>query len=241
MPVTSQAPPPTMGVASGGREPRRTARAAEISTLDVKHNFLYLVHPLRWDVYVTDKGPEILPSPTELEFMPGLAGVLPVKGEPNGDPSYAITVKQAKGWIVVPDDFEVTAFEERRKGYVHVYDSRGGPDTHHCPVWVRPYPYGGQWLFQRDARGYHQFLRDVAAKVMPAMDPNVRRGLENKLREMHRTAKSASGKSYMAEGVASALEEKIEAFKIGDAPQGIGRPGRSPKPAPKASSGDGDA
>lgn len=242
MPVVSQAAsPPTSQAPSGGKEPKQLRRATEISTLDVKHDFVYICHPLRWDVYLTERGAEILPAITELEFQPGLAGVLPVKGEMNGDPSYAITAKVAKGWQVVPEDFEVVAFGEKRRGYRHVYDGRGGPDSHVCPVWVRPYQVGGQSFSQRDEAGFFQFLRDVAEKVMGPMDVNARRGLEAKLREMHRTAASAAGKSYMAESTAGVLLKKLEAFARSDSSQASSRPGRAPKPAPKATAGDEDA
>jgi len=242
MPVVSQAVGTPLQAAnpSGGKEPKRVVRQLEASTLDVKHDFVYLAHPLRWDVMMTDRGPEVLPALTQLEFQPGLAGVLPVKGEMSGDPSYAITTKQSKGWLVIPEDFEVTAFGERRRGYRHVYDGRGGPDSHHCSVWERPYQVGGTAMIQRDEAGYIQFLRDVAAKVMPPIDPNVRRGLEARLRDMHRTAASASKNSYTADNVRAQLEQKLQAFTAPEVQPEI-RAGKSPKPAPRATSGGDDA
>lgn len=242
MPVVGQSgvAPPSQPP-GGGREPRPSRRAEALSTLDTKHDFVYIAHPLRWDVYLTERGAEILPAITELEFQPGLAGVLPVKGEMNGDPSYAMTAKQAKGWVIVPDDFEVTAFGEKRRGYRHVYDGRGGPDSHTCSVWQRPYQVGGVAMVQRDEGGFIQFLRDIAERILPPMDPNVRRGLEAKLREMHRTAASARSKSYMAESVADILEKKLEAFAKPTRDAGVGRSGRAPKPAPRATPGDEDA
>jgi hypothetical protein len=243
MPVVGQsaASPPPSQPPGGGREPKASRRALEISTLDTKHDFVFICHPLRWDVYLTEQGAEILPAITELEFQPGLAGVLPVKGEMNGDPSYAITAKVSKGWVVVPEDFEVTAFGERRRGYRHVYDGRGGPDSHVCSVWQRPYQVGGQAFVQRDEAGFLQFLRDIAAKIMPPIDPNARRALESKLREMHRTAASARSKSYMAESVAELLERKLVAFARPDIAAPSTRAGRAPKAAPRATPGDEDA
>lgn len=242
MPVVNQGGGgmPSVSTPSGGREPKRYARANEVSTLEVKHDFVYLAHPLRYDVVLTDRGAEILPSLTYLEFQPGLAGVLPVKGEMSGDPSFAIVNKQNKGWMVVPDDFECVAFGERRRGYRHVYDARGGPDMHHCSVWERPYSVGGQTMVQTDEAGYHQFLRDVAERVLPPMDPNVRRGLEAKLREMHRTSASARTRSYSAENACSMLEKKLKAFDVPEVKPTISG-GRAPKAAPKASPGDADA
>ncbi len=84
------------------------------------------------------------------------------------------------------------------------------------------------------------FLRDVAAKVMPPIDPNVRRGLEARLRDMHRTAASASKNSYTADNVRAQLEQKLQAFTAPEV-QPETKGGRAPKPAPRATSGGDDA
>lgn len=241
MPVVSQqGGTPANAVPNAGKEPKRVARSSEISTLDVKHDFVFLAHPLRWDVYLTERGAEILPSLTTLEFQPGLAGVLPVKGEMSGDPSYAMTAKQLKGWVIVPEDFEVIAFGERRRGYRHVYDSRGGPDLHHCSVWERPYQVGGTAMVQRDGDGYIQFLRDIAEQVLPPIDPNVRRGLEANLKAMYRTAASAAKNSLTAEQSAEIVNRKCQAF-AGPEPIPQTRGGRNPKSPPRATGGGDDA
>lgn len=226
--------------AQAGRAPKR-ARSVEASTpLEYASNFVFLAHPLRWDVFVTDAGPEILPAITKLEFQPGIAGVLPVRGESDGDPSYALTVKRSKGWVEVDPDIEVSAFGERRTGYVQVYNGKSGPDSHHCDVWTRPYSVAGALYLDRDQRGYWQFLRDVRDNVLPPLDENVKRGLQRKLIEMLNTSKAASSRSHSAAQVAEDLRAKLVVFDGGaeTAPAGRSRGGRAPKAAPRATMAD---
>lgn len=226
--------------AQAGRAPKRARSSEAASPLEYASNFVLLAHPLRWDVFMTDNGPEILPSVTKLEFQPGIAGVLPVRGESDGDPSYALTVKRAKGWIEVDPDIEVSAFGERRTGYVQVYDGKSGPDTHHCDVWTRPYSVAGALYFDRDQQGFWKFLRDVRDHVLPPLDENVKRGLQRKLIEMLNTSKAASGRSHSAAQVAEDIRAKLTVFDGGGdaAPAGRSRGGRAPKAAPRATMQD---
>lgn len=226
--------------AAPGKSPKQAKSQQAVSPLPYKANFVFLAHPLRWDVFTTDQGPEILPSLTELEFQPGLAGVLPVRGESDGDPSYAIQAKRNKGWIDVPADFAVTAFSEARDGYVHCYDSKSGPDSHHCCVWVRPYSVAGNLYHEEDRAGFHQFLRDVRDQVMPPLDANVKRGLKAKLEQMLKTAQAAASKSLGAESTVSEIRAKLKVFDGGAAPVAGGSRGKAPKAAPRASAPTGD-
>jgi hypothetical protein len=243
MPVTTTAAP-AQALPAPGRQPKKTRKAESGNPLEASSNFEYLVNPKRYDVFVTDQGLEILPLPTKLEYQAGLAGVLPVRGDPDGDPTFALAEKKRKGWIEVPEDFEVIAFGERRVGYVHVYDSAKGPDTAHLEVWVRPYIVGGEVFFEKDPAGYHQFLRDVRDKLMPPLDANVRRGLENKLREMRRTATGAASKgSLAARETIGVLEQKLEVFQGGKSkvPPAGAAPLRGKTPKPKSElAGKGD-
>jgi uncharacterized membrane protein len=226
--------------AAPGKAPKQAKTQQAVSPLPYKANFVFLAHPLRWDVFVTDKGPEILPALTELEFQPGLAGVLPVRGESDGDPSYAIQAKRNKGWIDVPPDFAVTAFGEARDGYVHCYDSKSGPDSHHCCVWVRPYSVAGNLYHEEDRAGFHQFLRDVRDQVMPALDANVRRGLKAKLEQMLKTAQAAATKSPGAASTVDDIRHKLTVFDGGAGVGSVTSRGKAPRAAPKASSPAGD-
>jgi hypothetical protein len=227
---------------AAGRAPKK--RAAAVSQgpqLEFKANFCYLAHPARYDVFITDRGPEILPALTTLEYQPGLAGVLPVKGEANGDPSFALAAKKKKGWIEVPEDFVVEAYGERRAGYVQVYDSKHGPETHHVEVWQRPYVVGSEIYWDKDPAGYWQFLRDVKEKLLPPVDNNVLRALQSKLQAMKRTAVGAKSKGSQAAGdTITALDEKLKAFGAKGQAGGTPLRGSKPKAPPSVAKGGGD-
>lgn len=213
MPIKHSAPPlsPTTPPEAGyaPRPVPGSERTLPPLALDPSHNFRFLVHPVRYDVFMTGNGAEILPIPNRFEFQPGLHGVLPVKGETDGDPSHALLERSRKGWIEVPDDFPVTAFGEAMTRYSQAYPVKGG--QHHCEVWTRPYRVGVTVYWQRDFEGYWQFLRDVQAQILPPLDPNVRELLRQKFVQLRKLA-SVKDTPYTRETIA-ALDLKMTAFE----------------------------
>jgi hypothetical protein len=148
---------------------------------------------MRWDVFPTEQGYEILPLLTKLEFQAGIAGVLPVRGKDlqDGDPSWALLAKQQAGWTAIQNDIEVTAFGEKEQGYVHFVENDRGEYVH-LSVWERPYMLGSSVFFDNDRQGYIEFLRYCKASLLPEIDPNVNRALAAKLKELASLAKNSA-------------------------------------------------
>jgi hypothetical protein len=237
MAVNTNGVTPTTTAPAAGKKPNRDRHQRAQGDLDAACDFLFLVHPQRYDVYEVGKAEdgtplfEVLPAPTTLEFQPGLAGVEPVKDEQNGNYLVALAKKREKGWIDVPMDFPVTAFGVKQEGYVHVFSGKHGPDTVHLEVWRRPYKVGGTVFFERDGDGYIQFLRDIKEKILPPIDPNVLRGLKAKLQGMRQTAAGAAAKGHVGgEHTVGLLEQKLTAFSGAESARGAA----GKKPARKA-------
>lgn len=224
MAVKNESAAPTATVPAPGGAPVAPPSTASTLPLEAAPNFAFLAHPGRWDIFESDRGPEILPALTKLEFQPGLAGVRAVKGARDGDPSHAILEKQKKGWVVIPSNLRTRAFGADREGYVHVYDGKAGAGTVHLDVWQRPYVVGSAVFFAKDREGYIAFLRQIR-DLLPKIDDNVRAGLREKFSETLRIAKAASSRgSAAAAATVADLERKMEAFKPGAAVARAGAP-----------------
>lgn len=213
MPVQShpQPLPSSATLPEAGGEPAPIPGASRVEVLldlPPAHNFRYLVNPRRYDVFVTSRGPEILPVPSRFEFQPGLAGVVPVRGHEDGDPTYALLERAKKGWIEVPDHFPVTAFGVPMSRYCQAY--RVKTWLHHCEVWTRPYMVGPVVYWQRDIEGYYQFLRDVQREILPPLDASVRDLLRSRFLELRRLA-SVKDTPYTRDTVA-ACDQRLLAF-----------------------------
>jgi hypothetical protein len=105
---------------------------------------------------------------------------------------------------------------------------------------VRPYSVAGNLYHEEDRAGFHQFLRDVRDRVLPALDANVRRGLKAKLEQMLKTAQAAATKSPGAASTVDDIRHKLTVFDGGAAPVAGGSRGKVPRAAPKASAPMGD-
>lgn len=165
-------------------------------------DFTFVADPTNYDVFLTDKGAEVLPILARHLHAVGLHGNNPTTGDPSGP----LGVKASKGYVLVPKQIEATAFGDKGAGYSHFFETDQG-ERHWTVVWRRPYKVGGSVQWETDREGYFAFLRSVQADLMPPIDPNVLRALQSSLQSMLDQAKRR-GRDREAE----VLEAKLAAF-----------------------------
>ncbi len=182
-------------------------------------DFELLASPARYDVYVTAKGPEILPVLRTVTYRGGIHNIPPFRSpqDPGAGPGrtgdcmpYIATQTRPSpgpGYVHVPSTITVKAFGEDRKGYAHGFATRGG-GWHFMDVWRRPYMIGSDVVdFERDEAGYHDFLRMVQSEYLPPINQKIRKNLENRLKSLQRDYKRA-------ERDTEAIDAKVKVFDV---------------------------
>jgi hypothetical protein len=219
------APPPTLGTVGHKYQP--------------SHNFCYMAHPLKFDVYPVGEDEngkpkyEILPYLEVLEYKPGVNGVRHIKGHDDGDPTMAIAAMERQGYRRVPTDWIVEAFGEQVEGYVHVFDGAFGDI--HLPVWNRLYQVGdaGDSHIVRDIAGYIEFQRRVLKEILGGrIDDQALVGLKSRLDYLEKAGRA--GNASPSARVASE-ECRAKLTVVTNPASGVATSaGRKAKPAPKA-------
>ena len=222
-PQTGQRSAPSLatgpGVGAFGEAPAPPPRARQVYNLPPASDFSLVANPTRWDVFMTEDGPEILPALSKLSYYPdqkGVRQVTDVDGKIVGDPSRALATLAAHGKVAVPKDWTVNCYHRdgslmaSRVGYVHRLQGARGPV--HMDVWNRPYAVGSATHTERDEKGYHEFLRRVRDELLGPPDPAIVQGLRVKLQNMARISGEKAHRSPTAQAVTNQLTERLAVF-----------------------------
>ena len=167
-----------------------------------KVDFTFVADPRMWDVYITEAGPEILPSLTHHPHDGCLFG-----NDPRGGHGVGLARREQAGKVGVPRDMTVVAFGDSGVGYTHSFTSKDG-HKHFTHVWKRPYTVGDDVFWEHDREGYYAFLRQVRDDVLGGIDPKFKRSLQQRLRTELQWAKRRENKRDQA-----LLEQKLTAFE----------------------------
>lgn len=152
-------------------EPVRPSVGGPRSALPVVEpfpGFLLYAQPLAWEVVEIDGEAVAVPILSRLPLSPGVGGVTS-----HGDASVAVAQKQARGCIVIRDEW-VTAEEtaDGHPGYLRRLTGRNG-EQHHT-AWTRPeLNAAGHVVWSHDADGYNRWRASLVGKHIPAPDARV--------------------------------------------------------------------
>lgn len=136
-------------------------KAAEAKPLPEKPPFQLWVAP---DRVVWVDG-ECFYQPFAVPIDPGVQNV-PMSGVPDTMHGYQRRMDR----VMVPMDFECTAWGEKRKGYVQIEvgrDRNGKELLHHRDCWTRYRTLGGTRRAEFDADGWHDLRKRVESIIHP--------------------------------------------------------------------------
>ena len=134
-----------------GRAPVVAALTGRLLRLDAQRQFVFLAHPLIWDVI----GNRLVPRLRQFFFEPGVSGVEERKGQFDGDATHALADLERNGWKIIKPQ-KVIAFGAEKPHYCLAYDGYRGPV--HIEAWRRPIQIGNRVDFEHDEKGYVNWL-----------------------------------------------------------------------------------
>lgn len=204
-PPAARAPRPAGPALIQGERPAVSSAARPVLNLDESAMFTWILNPFRLDVYLTPKGPKVLPVPLPVPHAGGInraAENMAARGKvagalPQGDPAGALAYYAREGWIAVPHDFEVITYVGtggrqrklvREPGYVRAFQTRQG--WAHLPIWSRPYQAGNQVLFEHDHQGRWESLDLMRRDLIGDLDPNALMSLREHLLDCYRRVRA---------------------------------------------------
>jgi hypothetical protein len=226
--MSATVPAPTQSpntAPADGRDPEPTTRGvAVLYNFEPAAPFVYMAHPRHYDVFPVEGAHEILPALRQFHLIPGVSGVRETEmvvdnvARVVADPTNAIAQLVRKGWVQVPDGWEVTAFGQKKTGYFHIYDGTRGRIC--LPRWVRLYNLGDACEMARDEDGFREFQRRIANELLPPLDTAVRKALHQKLLGLQRQVAGRDPSRGVAGAVAGELQAKLRVFDGGKPPRG---------------------
>ena len=146
-----------------------------------------------------------------LEQFPHAPGVNNVRK--NGDPTYALSRQQQKGWIIVPPTM-ATQDDTPDNGHGYVRAWPGDRGTHHEHAWVSYVGSHGRWSRQIDHKGFAAWRASLVERgALPAIDAA---GIEAIRETLHKSRDRYAGRADVNPYAASRLkqiEAELETFE----------------------------